>query len=823
MRRLFWVLILGLAGCGGSQKVVDDPPRPKPSLAGRTAADDLVGIFSGGTVGPYLGTTASGWLAVWVATEGDQATWTVRNIDAAGHVSAPAEVVANAQHDTHLLKLLKVDDELLVLFTDGSPGQQRVGGLSLTQAGQLASSPVAFPRAARDVVWLDAIGTGSAALAFWAERKKGSAELYAARWQPDAAGSSVNRVHAEARAWQVAPMGQGALLAVVTSDLGIELTHIDASGRFVDARALPDSRGANPDVDLVRRGDGFVVAYSRAVGGQDRVFTVRLDAQGEPLGPAQFATEPLGSQRVVRMLSSGERSLLVWSTDVQSNLRAAWLDAEGKASGKSVELKLGENESVPEFASNSRGATALLGARCAKAPCPRTPALQWFEEPLQTRVEDWSRASVGLSTSQLVWGLSCAEKSCASLSAELGDPIAVHVKVSGAVRAASTVPVKPAATAVAVPDDAWLSTEPLKTLVQTPPLADFAVSRRESGALVTWLTEFDPNTPYVKPDRPAPDGRWAPVQALLQTQWLPDGAALPVLETLSYRARSVSGIALAQKGERELLVWSAFDGKSPQVFTTLLDPQGKRVRQAVQTTKPGEVFKVAAAALDEGWVIGWIDDRSAHPVSYVAQLNERLMRLSPDLPYPSLEGEATDQVVARVGAEIWVLALEVAAERSALVLQRFDKALQPIGTALPLVSAAGRLSSPALSETADGAALLWLAGEGASSQAWYQALDGQAKTREQPVALARGTQPVALDLECKPTGSCGFWLSERSARGVRVLGGPLGSNAPQVLFAAKDPRVPLVRVDGSELWVHQAKRGLARSRVEALGSASSGN
>src|SRR5690606_18735027 len=160
----------------------------------------------------------------------------------------------------------------------------------------------------------------------------------------------------------------------------------------------------------------------------------------------------------------------------------------------------------------------------------------------------------------------------------------------------------------------------VETAFETPELSDLAATRLGSGQLLTTLTYFDPSTPYVIPDSPAPDGRFKPVRALLETRWLPadwsaQGEDTPS-EVLSYRARSTAGVAVAGKPDQALIVWTAVDESEPQVFTTLVDSTGRRKAQKMQTRTRGEIHQVDAVATRNGWMVAWIDERSNRPQTY---------------------------------------------------------------------------------------------------------------------------------------------------------------------------------------------------------------
>lgn len=836
MRALCWLFGVLLVGCGGAQDPAAAPRPNAPSLsAPESQRSDQLGVFGSGTVGPYLGPTRDGWLALWVEPRGKRARWVSRRVDREGRVQGAPQVLAAASPETHLLKLIDLGDELLVLFTEEDSSAGHVGAFSLSPAGQLSSPPQLFGRAARDVIWLDAVATGSTALVFWAERTGDNAVLFAARWGEGADLRNVARVHAEARAWQVTPSQDGALLAVVTPDAEVELASIDPSAKLVATRSLAESQGANADIDLVRHGQGLLLAFSRHEAGRDVIVSQGLSLRGEPFGAPVRVWDALESARVVRLLGSAGRALLVWrNADTPgAPMHAAWVGAEGRVGAQALNLFTASTARAPEFAANSAGVAVLLH-ECTAQDCERQPGVQWIEVPSSTsaeppqRVQSWPSAG----KDHLAWGLSCEAKACAGLSAELDDPIDVRVRTTtpalarDAQRTPLAAPAFPPADA-AVGGPRVISNE---QLVATPPLADLAGISATDGSLLSWVTQFDPHAPDATQGRPAPDGRPAPVQALLQTQWAPAGSKLPPPEVISYRARSLGGVALAQKGDRALLAWSALDGKSPQVFTTLLDAGGKRLRQAVQTTKQGEVFALDVAPLQAGWALGWIDDRTSRPLSYVTQVSDKLKRLSRDLQSPTLQGEARALLTRKVGEEAWLLVVDSNDEQDVLRLQRFDaKELQPIGPSLELLRSEATLSSPELLVSGERVWLLWIAGTGNDFKAWALPLDLRAEAESKPVLLAPHTSPMALGGACDEHDECHYWLSEKATGSAaklaspRVFGGTLtllASSPSQLWIGAEATPVPLVRGQGSELWLSAAGGGVSRARLEWLSSAS---
>src|SRR5690606_15492601 len=155
--------------------------------------------------------------------------------------------------------------------------------------------------------------------------------------------------------------------------------------------------------------------------------------------------------------------------------------------------------------------------------------------------------------------------------------------------------------------------EALEPVPELSGLSAVRVGEEDSGhELLTWLSYFDPDQPYVIPSTPAPDGRRAPVRALLSTVAVsPLGdSARSESRVLSYRARSLGHVSLVSpEAGTGLVAWAAVDGKDPQLFATLVNERGEKARQKMLTRTPGEVSDVAAVRVADGYMIAWVDGR----------------------------------------------------------------------------------------------------------------------------------------------------------------------------------------------------------------------
>jgi hypothetical protein len=270
----------------------------------------------------------------------------------------------------------------------------------------------------------------------------------------------------------------------------------------------------------------------------------------------------------------------------------------------------------------------------------------------------------------------------------------------------------PAAATFALPAAPRLTSN--RVLAETEPLADVAALALADGStrLLASLTFFDPNAPYVRRKTPAPDGRVAPLRALLSVQNLAADGTLVPAEPLSLRARSLSGIDLVPADEGALLVWSAIDEKDPQVFATLLDPTGKKVHQAMITRSTGDVTAVSAAPVSDGFVLSFVDDRNGRPEVFVVKLSDRLARRTGDRPLSAAVGWAS-QIVSRAhGDQVLVVRTDARGADpgvSDIIVQAVSaKDASSNGEPFRVTSGEGHAHSPVLARSGKGWVLAWL-------------------------------------------------------------------------------------------------------------------
>lgn len=813
-RQLYRLLGSGVAiysaalgsGCGATQPETQNPggilrpaERDKGSPTQRPAGGSVIRVGTG-SLGPYVARGARGSLLVWATEQEPEGFWT-QSLDLSGQADgAPRRVDAVPGP----LGLVHVADarrgEIDVLFSTRGD-EAGLWLLALAEGGELRAPARRLAEAPNDLLWLTQVPARSGSLLFWAEYSGAQAQIFSlpldAKGQPK---TRVTRLHGSATAWQVRPAEYGALFAVVNAARKVELLQVDADAETLTLVEVPESVGARGDLDLAASGDQWIVSFSRAGLLEPHVMSAVFDASLKPVQPVDFAVPALGAQRLVQ-LAPGPSNYIAWQNLVQEPdyVRVARLNKSGKAEGAELLVPLHKapsgTEKLPEFVSATRGLHALFWS-CPESPnCeqPLLPTLLALDPKLDAR--SISASKFGDAAPDLTWGLSCSDENCLALSALFAEPPRISVLSSEARGSWVTQAFKA--------DQGWPQAQSSRAVHPTKPLADFDLVVSGEDRVLVWLTEFDPNLPYVKPKTPAPDGKLAPVRSELWTQVLSSaetagGASAPAANPtiISYRAHSVSGIATATRGEQTLLAWTALDNNQPQVFTTLLDARGAKLSQRMLTRKPGEVQELSAVALADGFALAWLDERRGRLETYVAKLDPKLQRKSEDTRLGDASVSGSGVTIAALGNEAWV----VRTVASDVILTRLD-AVKFTQVAEVKLHTGEAPASPVLAATDSGFMLAWLE-FGETPSVLYLSLD--AAGRPSAVAsLPLESEAQSLALEC--AGSrCTAVVSTLSAGGggefwqARLE--PRGSFESILNHSAALPVAPQLR--GDELWFY---------------------
>jgi hypothetical protein len=738
---LIWASIAVWAACtSATREPAREAPRPRHAATSSAAAKaapalhaHAIATLRGGSYGPYLGSRPGSVIAVWAAAEPDGFVWHSSRIDGSNNDlvlgAASADLGLVAVRPAGGIGVRGTEREGFIVLSTRAGDTSAVEAMLLGDAGQLTAGPVGLGEYGEQVLWIDAARTVQGTLAFWAVEDHGRATILVSLVRPDGRVQKGPRVVTPgALAWQIAVLPDGAMLAVVdagketTGTGSVRLYVLDGSGELLGRPlAVSESPTAQTDLDMARVGQNTLLAWSDRREPDAHVLVAALDSAGKTVRAPAPTSPPRGEESVIRLVPPSRPdgpAYLVWENLAQGTTRGRELllrsvDATGEVGPELGRLDVAsDDETIAEFAATSRGLALLtLGPDCPRrGACDSERLVPTFVE-LGTRFEPLAAEpmrldALGNKTAGLAWGLTCAQDGCLALATKATAPTPAY-----AVRleARSSYWRSPAGPKMLGPLPR-MST--LQTLHRGQELADVAGTGTPGGKLVATVSYFDPNLRPERLKKPAPDGRYDPLAALLQTRLLTTNSTLPEPKTISLRARSLGGVDLSPGDAPDsLLVWSALDQSEPEVFLTLLDASGARVRQRMLTHSRGEVWDVASARVRGGWLVGWISERDGDPEVYVTKVDRMLNRLSPEQRITRAAGAATG--LRLLALDDSVLAVwsdsrgsEPAAEIFAARLKAADAS--PLGSEIRLSVTPHHSHSPAVARANGGAVIAWL-------------------------------------------------------------------------------------------------------------------
>jgi hypothetical protein len=788
--------------------IVATPIKPAPPVPPEPLLDDappsldavIVDRVPEGTFGPYVGTAPGGRaLAIWAApAEGTGWRWFSAVLDPKGAPLAPPRALADAPSELSLASVAGSASGFVALATGVTPTGTRVEALQLGPAGELTNGPTPLVHSRTEVLWVKALRVGDANVALWATLAVGAADiLFVPLTASGAQQAAPLRVLEGAKAWQATPFSDGIALAAVIAGVGeasrtLLVVFLDSDGRLIGKTEIRSGAGLDDQVDAARVGDNLVVSWTEREGVDQRLYLAALGPDTHLLGSPEPATAVFGRQRLLQLLPASEPrgdALLAWehvgqAPRGQRRIQLARVAEGGRAAPAAAVLELhGNSADDVELARRGKGVGALTRAvACAPgaASCETAEPVPTFVE-LGPDLEPIASEPVRLAPesgklADLAWGLHCAPEACSALAALPAAPVPIY---GVELRARSHAwPV--AASRVEPSSPRALD---LRAVSDGSPLADVSAARFGAGWLVASVTQFDDRTPYVRRKTPAPDGKLAPVRALLGVQtFSSDGRADPT-KIISYRARAASGTALCRlSDERALLAWTALDRERPEVFATLLGKNGAPTAQRMLTSNAGDVTGLAAAPLARGSVVAWIANRDGEARLFAARLNEDLLRTAPEQRLSSAGG-FTGLSLARRRDEAWLASTRRGEREEVLSIIRLDpKTAARRGDELAIQrSETSTLSSPVIVPHADGALVAWverpLVGGGDVASAVLVELDAEARRVGEPIrVLSKTGDPAAVRLYCE-SGRCQGVLDARPPEGALLEGFDFRSGA----------------------------------------------
>jgi len=757
-------------------------------------------VVPSGTFGPHLALTAVGPFAAWAEPIADGVRWRTM----APGTKARLRLGPTLPSTTGMLAFFKLDRANSGAVLAQVTKKDRIDTVSVTLLKPSgAAAPQEVSAEEGEVLWVASAPEGQAARVVWARRQGAGAEISTAALDGLGALGPREVVRRGSIGWQLAAGGAGVWLATLEGSAqkaALVLTRLDAplkEGRSIEVAR--DLKGAD-QVDLWVGESTLVLGIREGDASAPRLHMAEVDAAGTVSVPLHPITPPRGPQSLLRLLPSAgsPRPWLAWeepALDGPSWRRVlfarlgkdgtqapeAWLDVhdEGsllpgvaEASGNVVALTRGEACEKPECGADRSGLSLLAFGGAAGGPAAGTPL-----------VSEVPGLPAGLGRGALCWDLDCLGADCAALCADTDTPTSVHfasftpAKALGN-RGVSAAPGGDQSLALRslVGGPRLVEREPLSA---TSALSDLTFARSEERTLLSWVTDFDPSLRPAQLSRPAADGRLEPYQAELRVLCLerPARADRPRVTqdtVVSRRARSLGGVSLSgERAGRRVLGWAALDQGRAHVFATLLDAQGKKLKQRMLGRNSGEVTDVQVVATPTGFLLLWVDDRSGRGQVYAQAVDGELNSVGP-------ERTLTTDTTAPIG-------LSVLAREDAVVLAYADGKGDQSGSISVMSVTAGAtapITPPRAISEGEGHAhspVLFVEPKGGLAVMFVQQAppeQGRAKRELRALALDSGLRPLgkqapllpgvdvdALALDCDATGCRLLTLSTGMERG----------------------------------------------------------
>jgi hypothetical protein len=675
-------------GCGGAPSTTSTPqsagnvarPRPqRPAVKdqGHLAAHRFAEASD--VIGPYVGRDGDASLAAWAEAAGGARSLRVAPIDAHGMPGA-AQRVATLAGELDLVLVRGFGEAGAAL-----PGKPRFAVVTTRRSGRTTSieltalradgsavwGPTTLAERGGRVLWVGFVPAGEHPLLLWAEQatsaKAGEpASVYAL---PATLGGKEPPalVTSKACVWQAtSTAGRAALASVRPGPSGclsgvVALDLLSPSGK--PEKTVELGGRAALDLDVVGTSDAFVLAWSDREQVEPRAMTAVVDTRGAVRSPAAAAVPALAEQAVLALVPGAAPSsaaFLVWENLAERPEGARFfeisaLNSAGKGSGVHARLLFSRVDgSVPELTPYAGGVAALtLAPACGlEESCEGSVAVPTFvalssDLKLKTS-EPLLLDALGGRAADLGWGLTCHASGCFALAAPSRSPASLY-----------TVPLPLRDSPYrAAAEEAEPLTRPRVAsseilLRASAPLAQIAVGMVGDVRYVGYVTDFDPTTPWQRLTKPAEDGRLEPLRARVALRAFASGSSKPLAEeqVVSLRAHSLGGLSLTES----VAVWTGLDKGQPQVFLTAVGADGKRGQQRMLTRKNGDVGDVAALAVDGGYLVSWVDERTGDAEVYAQRVSRALERVGAEQRLTSAEGAASDLLLTKLSGKAYAV------------------------------------------------------------------------------------------------------------------------------------------------------------------------
>ena len=654
--------LVGLPACTPppapkSSAPITPVPRQQVKLSDSSERVQAAFSVSSGSLGPRLASVKNGWALAWASPLEEGGYQLLTSHVAGNQVSAPQPVVRFKSQLSQLLVDPLGSEGFSVLAVGKSDALDVLAVVQLGPEGELRVPERLIQSTPEQIVWAQAQPITSqfpGQLIFWAEKNKNVADLYFSTLKATGPGRAT-QVRRNVSAWQLARVaGRPALVTVARSEqdpaayvIEVRLFDGGSNNEVEPIRVHQLSRGAL-DIDMVALDQGLVVAWTEPEGTQSRLRVARIDLSAAR-ATVGYALPPRGDQTLRRLLATSSGVQVIWEEPLLSAAqeRNVWFGAVTSDATPFAVQPLGRLSSraddslLPLFAADQEQLVMVAEGQLCKGPLAE-PCVRSERGPSQRFVSRFDVRATASATvlsdliapheARATWEVQCKETAgpgraaCVALVADGATPSGVYlVDLPTAKASKLSAPYQPISTGVAHE----VSREVVRPV---PELSGLVAERFSDHTVLSWLSYFDPNEPLTA-SAPAPDGRRDPIRATLGTEALALGSALNLSvqtsSTISLRARSWGGVDLAARGKEGLLAWAALDQEDPQLFATLVDEQGRKLKQKMLTRTDGEVFDVSVTAVESGWAVAWVDGRGGHEEVWVMHVDPRLETTAP--------------------------------------------------------------------------------------------------------------------------------------------------------------------------------------------------
>ena len=788
-----------VASAAAARKVTAD------ARALRSVPAHLIATVSEKSIGPFIARRGSVAMAAYIGTGADGSRRVVSvPLGADGDTRGDARVVAPTTADATTLVLRPTGGSaagFLAAWTALTDRGEALTVVGIGDDGVPRGAPTELARSVDDVVWVDVVPTPRGAICVWAEETRGGdANVLAVALDPDGKMRGVpSRIARNVTGWQVTATRDGAALALVSLDAaGKKKAHggaltwlrLDSEahpiGAAIPVTAKPSASG---DVDVVRLGDRFLLAWTDRVGNDPELAVSTITDDGKVETP-RHPLDPMSGSSLVALAAGRAGAVIAWDEPSKRGratrqVHLAHLDANGALDGRNVALEV-QGRGVPEVVATDSGFAVVASARvCEKAGATTDskgaggPAVSARDSAPDSETCSEAGAPTFLRTdanlvvvqteplllgedreaASMAWGLGCAAERCTVLTAT-GAPARIQ-----SVDLPSRVSLY-AAPVLALPPADAPRIGMVTTLASGEPFADLAVATVAGATLVATVTSaLDGASGSLAPKKGEKEGATLAIRVLDAK-----GALQATPSVLSTRALSIGGVAIAAGGAPDdgaAVAWVARESGDPQVHVTRIDRRGKRTNDVQLTTAKGDAADVAIAWSAGGWIVSWVDWRNGNGEVYATKIGTDLARTAREERITDAPGDASDVTLFAKGDALW---LAWADPRESPKDGFADIYVAELGgrdakrktDEVRLLASAAHSRSPSLAPSGEGLVVAWieeapLGADAASSVAhgaMLATLDARGHLREPPLKL-RGAGdgfPTAITLDPFATG-----------------------------------------------------------------------